>query len=303
MGKGPGCCTHRLGPAGARVLSSVRSSGHWSSRWVGRHEVGSDKGIKGLGQGRLLRPRSQPALPLQEALGRVAESGLPALLLQCLYLFFVFPLEEDEHSEDDVQVQRMFVQVSESPAEPLWAGPSSASGSRSHLLCSRPSSLLRPTICKRERPRHRRTDFALVPLYPSLLPLFFPRNVSAFSAWPTRSFSSPRSWPCRSSPASGTFCRWPPPLREALANCTASLTSQRFLSSCHAPCAVVSCLSPPPSQDVCSAVLLALYKHRKRALRGGWGLGRDSGSPVHSQWALHHPRCRLPLLPEAISGH
>ncbi|XP_006757192.1 PREDICTED: WD repeat- and FYVE domain-containing protein 4 [Myotis davidii] len=46
-----------------------------------------------------------------EALGRVAESGLPALLLQCLYLFFVFPLEEDEHSEDNVQVQRMFVQM------------------------------------------------------------------------------------------------------------------------------------------------------------------------------------------------
>lgn len=51
-------------------------------------------------------------LPLQETLGRVAESGLPALLLQCLYLFFVFPLEKDELPESDVQVQRMFVQVS-----------------------------------------------------------------------------------------------------------------------------------------------------------------------------------------------
>ncbi|KAF4019003.1 hypothetical protein G4228_011069 [Cervus hanglu yarkandensis] len=50
-------------------------------------------------------------LPLQETLGRVAESGLPALLLQCLYLFFVFPLEKDELLESDVQVQRMFVQM------------------------------------------------------------------------------------------------------------------------------------------------------------------------------------------------
>ncbi|XP_025736364.1 WD repeat- and FYVE domain-containing protein 4 isoform X2 [Callorhinus ursinus] len=46
-----------------------------------------------------------------ETLGRVAESGLPALLLQCLYLFFVFPLEKDELFESDVQVQRMFVQM------------------------------------------------------------------------------------------------------------------------------------------------------------------------------------------------
>lgn len=46
-----------------------------------------------------------------ETLGRVAESGLPALLLQCLYLFFVFPLEKDELPESDVQVQRMFVQM------------------------------------------------------------------------------------------------------------------------------------------------------------------------------------------------
>lgn len=46
-----------------------------------------------------------------ETLGRVAESGLPALFLQCLYLFFVFPLEKDEVFENDVQVQRMFVQM------------------------------------------------------------------------------------------------------------------------------------------------------------------------------------------------
>lgn len=39
-------------------------------------------------------------------------SGLPALLLQCLYLFFAFPVEKDELLEGDVQGQRMFVQVS-----------------------------------------------------------------------------------------------------------------------------------------------------------------------------------------------
>lgn len=53
------------------------------------------------------------ALPLQETLGRVVGSGLPALLLQCLYLFFVFPVEKDELLESDVQGQRIFVQVSE----------------------------------------------------------------------------------------------------------------------------------------------------------------------------------------------
>lgn len=58
-------------------------------------------------------------LPLQETLGRVIESGLPALLLQCLYLFFAFPVEKDELLESDVQGQRMFVQVSEQgPASP-----------------------------------------------------------------------------------------------------------------------------------------------------------------------------------------
>uniref|UniRef100_A0A8C9AXW4 Alfy-like armadillo-like repeat domain-containing protein n=1 Tax=Prolemur simus TaxID=1328070 RepID=A0A8C9AXW4_PROSS len=46
-----------------------------------------------------------------ETLGRVAESGLPALLLRCLYLFFAFPVEKDELFENDVQVQRMFVQM------------------------------------------------------------------------------------------------------------------------------------------------------------------------------------------------
>lgn len=60
----------------------------------------------------VLQPWVMSELPLQETLGRVAESGLPALLLQCLYLFFVFPLEKDELLESDVQVQRMFVQVS-----------------------------------------------------------------------------------------------------------------------------------------------------------------------------------------------
>uniref|UniRef100_H0WV48 WDFY family member 4 n=1 Tax=Otolemur garnettii TaxID=30611 RepID=H0WV48_OTOGA len=46
-----------------------------------------------------------------ETLGKIAESGLPALLLRCLYLFFAFPLEKDELFESDIQVQRMFVQM------------------------------------------------------------------------------------------------------------------------------------------------------------------------------------------------
>lgn len=43
----------------------------------------------------------------------MAESGLPALLLQCLYLFYVFPVDKDEPLESDLQGQRMFVQVRE----------------------------------------------------------------------------------------------------------------------------------------------------------------------------------------------
>lgn len=59
-------------------------------------------------------------LPLQETLGRVVESGLPALLLQCLYLFFAFPVEKDVPLESDVQGQRLFLQVSEQgPGLPL----------------------------------------------------------------------------------------------------------------------------------------------------------------------------------------
>ncbi|XP_004680724.1 PREDICTED: WD repeat- and FYVE domain-containing protein 4 [Condylura cristata] len=46
-----------------------------------------------------------------DTLGTVAESGLPALLLQCLYLFFVFPLEKGDIFESDVQIQKMFVQM------------------------------------------------------------------------------------------------------------------------------------------------------------------------------------------------
>ncbi|XP_006874681.1 PREDICTED: WD repeat- and FYVE domain-containing protein 4 [Chrysochloris asiatica] len=46
-----------------------------------------------------------------KTLGQIAESGLPALLLQCLYLFFIFPPENDELPENSLQVQRMFVQM------------------------------------------------------------------------------------------------------------------------------------------------------------------------------------------------
>ena len=68
-----------------------------------------------------LWPWVTSALLLQETLGRVAASGLPALLLKCLYLFFVFPLEKEEVLENDVQVQRMFVQVSQRKAPHPWA--------------------------------------------------------------------------------------------------------------------------------------------------------------------------------------
>lgn len=82
-------------------------------------------------------------LPLQETLGRVAESGLPALLLQCLYLFFVFPLEKDELPESDVQVQRMFVQVSGGGGLD-FLGQDQASSWSSNLLLQPPLVCLFP---------------------------------------------------------------------------------------------------------------------------------------------------------------
>nr|KAF6294195.1 WDFY family member 4 [Pipistrellus kuhlii] len=78
-----------------------------------------------------------------EALGRVAASGLPALLLQCLYLFFVFPLEEDQPSEDDVQVQRMFVQM-------LLNICSESQGLEGLLAGTELQALLIATTCLRE---------------------------------------------------------------------------------------------------------------------------------------------------------
>ncbi|XP_074152220.1 WD repeat- and FYVE domain-containing protein 4 [Sminthopsis crassicaudata] len=46
-----------------------------------------------------------------ETLSKIIESGLPRLLLQCLYIFFAFPLDKDELFESDSQVQKMFVQM------------------------------------------------------------------------------------------------------------------------------------------------------------------------------------------------
>ncbi|XP_007478664.1 WD repeat- and FYVE domain-containing protein 4 isoform X2 [Monodelphis domestica] len=46
-----------------------------------------------------------------ETLGKIIESGLPGLLLQCLYIFFAFPLDKDELFEGDSQVHKMFVQM------------------------------------------------------------------------------------------------------------------------------------------------------------------------------------------------
>lgn len=106
----------------------------------------------------MLRGVVTSALPLQETLGRVAESGLPALLLQCLYLFFVFPLEKDELIESDVQVQRMFVQVSERRAPCPWAktllrflemfSSSSARGLKQLCPPGGPAPLSVPRLCK-----------------------------------------------------------------------------------------------------------------------------------------------------------
>uniref|UniRef100_A0A8C5NWV7 WD repeat and FYVE domain containing 4 n=1 Tax=Jaculus jaculus TaxID=51337 RepID=A0A8C5NWV7_JACJA len=79
-----------------------------------------------------------------ETLARVAESGLPALLLQCLYLFFAFPVEKDELLEADVQGQRMFVQM-------LLNIFSESRGLEGLLPGSELQSLLMATTCLREQ--------------------------------------------------------------------------------------------------------------------------------------------------------
>ncbi|XP_049996650.1 WD repeat- and FYVE domain-containing protein 4 isoform X3 [Alexandromys fortis] len=78
-----------------------------------------------------------------ETLGRVVGSGLPALLLQCLYLFFAFPVEKDELLEGDVQGQRMFVQM-------LLNICSESQGLEGLLSGSELQSLLIATTCLRE---------------------------------------------------------------------------------------------------------------------------------------------------------
>ncbi|MEJ1276659.1 hypothetical protein NN561_007568 [Cricetulus griseus] len=78
-----------------------------------------------------------------ETLGRVVGSGLPALLLQCLYLFFVFPVEKDELLESDVQGQRIFVQM-------LLNICSESQGLEGLLSGSELQSLLIATTCLRE---------------------------------------------------------------------------------------------------------------------------------------------------------
>ncbi|CAH7126598.1 Wdfy4 [Phodopus roborovskii] len=78
-----------------------------------------------------------------ETLGRVVGSGLPALLLQCLYLFFAFPVEKDELLESDVQGQRMFVQM-------LLNICSESQGLEGLLSGSELQSLLIATTCLRE---------------------------------------------------------------------------------------------------------------------------------------------------------
>lgn len=53
--------------------------------------------------------------PTQRTMWNIIASGLPAALMQCLYLFFTVPLkktsDDRETSEDDAQTQEMLVQV------------------------------------------------------------------------------------------------------------------------------------------------------------------------------------------------
>ncbi|XP_075384037.1 WD repeat- and FYVE domain-containing protein 4 [Tenrec ecaudatus] len=79
-----------------------------------------------------------------ETLGRIAASRLPALLLQCLYLFFVFPLENDELWESNHQVQRMFVQLLLNIYSDSQSLEGLVSGNELH-------SLLIATTCLREQ--------------------------------------------------------------------------------------------------------------------------------------------------------
>ncbi|XP_004716310.1 WD repeat- and FYVE domain-containing protein 4 [Echinops telfairi] len=79
-----------------------------------------------------------------ETLGRITESRLPALFLQCLYLFFVFPLENDELLESNHQVQRMFVQLLLNIYSDSQSLEGLVSGNELH-------SLLIATTCLREQ--------------------------------------------------------------------------------------------------------------------------------------------------------
>lgn len=125
------------------VTAKSREDGHCRQRGLTRAALRRPCGLRSL----------TAALPLQETLGRVAESGLPALLLQCLYLFFVFPPDEDEVLENDVQVQRMFVQVSEKRTE-LWAEPTLCLSEMFGPLSSGTQLTALPVFCTPGRPVH-----------------------------------------------------------------------------------------------------------------------------------------------------
>ncbi|KAM5235936.1 WD repeat- and FYVE domain-containing protein 4 [Ctenodactylus gundi] len=78
-----------------------------------------------------------------DTLACVAVSRLPALLLQCLYLFFAFPAGKDEALESDVQGQKMFVQM-------LLNLCGEAQGLEGLLSGSELQALLVATTCLRE---------------------------------------------------------------------------------------------------------------------------------------------------------
>ncbi|XP_049646593.1 WD repeat- and FYVE domain-containing protein 4 [Suncus etruscus] len=78
-----------------------------------------------------------------ETLYKITDSGLPGLLLQCLYLFFVFPLNKEEIFESDIQVQRLFVQM-------LLNICSESRGLEGFLSGNELQSLMIATTCLRE---------------------------------------------------------------------------------------------------------------------------------------------------------
>lgn len=226
-----------------------------------------------------LWPWVTPVLALQETLGKVAESGLPALLLQCLYLFFVFPLEKDELFESDVQIQRMFVQVSEKRALHPWPRPCCASWRCIYLPQAWPRSnsvLLEGQlpICSYALQKPAilciwRMHFLLSPshcLPVSIIPSFSPRKVccsSSSSPWPQQLFSlhavfpSPACLPQHVQPPVSGLCL----SEDKPANCTCIRVASIFqvLPCTHLCHSLISVTSSSPFFHSRTCVVLQFH--------------------------------------------